>query len=150
MSQVGQAAPLLQVRFVKSILQQKKATEVAELVRLIQQWKPAETDHWYFGKDVPNLGNNSLVWHAHLRPNISSEQPAWDANYDNIKKSRPFDRTSNHLMFYSMDKRHPYRHGLLVIRIVTEPDGHKPFKNTLLLDTWEAIAYRHQALGLDH
>lgn len=170
MSGPERASPRLQVHFAQPLASELTPETIETLTQYIQDWKPAETSHWFFGRDVRNKKTaahpDPLVWHAHLYPEVDEERArewddAWDAAIAVQKKGRsrsygrtnnqlgprPYERTSNHLMYYSMNVEHPHQHGLLVIEIVAEPDGHKPLYSSALLDFYEKIAFNHQVLG---
>jgi hypothetical protein len=99
-------------------------------------WKSGSPDSSYlFGRDFPN-NNSEYVRHVHVLPSNEDDPfiiKKWNNNFEMGKSAHM--RTSDHLLFYAISPKFGY----LLISIVS-PDGHSTFRNSVLLQKFEAIA----------
>ncbi|MDH0093444.1 type II toxin-antitoxin system YafO family toxin [Achromobacter mucicolens] len=120
--------PKIQITQMLKEKLQTDGKDPAAFMTLFQSWKAlgahGEYESPYFGKDgayrEPTVANKMVLRHVHLRPSVDlAKQHRWDKQYD-----RRGQKVSDTALLYAEDSTH----GLLLLDILYEPDGHEVAK----------------------
>lgn len=136
----------ISVHFSPAIIKGIGAASTAEWSSAIRDWHHLGDPDKSFGRNVPNSPGveDTWAWHVHMAPEADADIDIWDG----AKKT--YDRTSNRLLVYSMDKELPTRYGILLLAFLA-PKGHelltKGVNASQRREDWENIAYSHQMNG---
>ncbi|WP_336695662.1 hypothetical protein [Delftia acidovorans] len=120
-------------------------------VGAFHEWFYDQDPDWNFGRDVSNnpSGGSAYAWHLHMAPSEKEPDKSKLARW--LRTEEAYYRTSDRLVIYSLDKKHPHQHGMLILDLVGDPDGHKICfeqpSSPILLQKWEDLAYTHQVAG---
>lgn len=141
---------VITVRFSPEIIRRIGRADTQGWTDVIRSWHHGGDRNLNFGRNVPNSGGseNTWAWHVHMAPDSNTakeqEMQRWD------EKERPYDRTSNRLLVYSMDQENPIKYGILLLSFLV-PNGHELLTKgpnaSQRREDWENIAYTHQMTG---
>ena len=134
------------VHFSPEILNKIGLADTKGWACAIRDWKHRDNPDLNFGRYVSNSSGveNTWAWHMHMAPESENDLRRWD------RELRPYHRTSDRLLVYSMADERPMQYGILLLAFLT-PNGHnlltKGPNAAQRRDDWENIAYTHQATG---
>lgn len=115
-------------------------------------WLHNNDPDWVFGRDVSNhpSGRGGYARHLHMMPSETEENQLLTDKW--FRTEKPYNRTSDRFIIYSLNKQAPRENGMLILALVGDPGAHKicfrrPDSRQRLQD-WEDLAFSHQVHGL--
>jgi len=139
------SAPRIKIHFSQSIVKRIGTQDLQEWGDVLRAWHHDRDPDRIFGRDSPNSKDGTPTWANHLHM-VPSTNPAEEATW--LATSRAFDRTSDRLIIYSLDKAAPLKYGMYLLDLLGDPGAHaKAFTGAQAQERreiWEDIAWNHQ------
>lgn len=136
----------IKVHFSPGIISKIGTGQTRGWADALRDWHHNNDPDRNFGRNVANsrCAEHTWAWHLHMSPKSEADLWKWDI------ANSAYNRTSDRLLVYSMDKEKPMRFGLLLLAFLA-PDGHYRLINgpsaAQRREDWENIAYTHQMSG---
>lgn len=142
------SAPQIEVHFSPDMLRNVGESNTSDWVKALRDWHHKGDPDCVFGRNVSNSRGVELTWAWHLHVVPDEDSPEELRKWDLARKS--YDRTSDRLIIYSMEKNNPMKYGMLLLAFL-DPKGHdrltKGPNAAVQREAWEIIAYTHQISG---